>query len=491
MSAQSRIWVVIIGPVLLLILASAPVSAQAGGTLVCWGDNSFGQCNVSSGLTGLKAVAGGGGTSLALKSDGTVVCSGDNSFGQCNVPAGLGGVTAVAGSASTSMALKSDGTVVCWGDNSFGQCNVPADLSGVTAIVTNPYFGLVLKNNGTVLMWGFAGWPYVPPGLSGVTAIAAGQYHILALRSDGTVVAGGCPTGYDLGQCTVPAGLSGITAIAAGLYFSLALKSDGTVVGWGDNSFGQLPTGISGVTAIASGWYHSMALKSDGTVVARGLNTFGQTNVPAGLRGVTSVAAGSFQSLAIKAPPNWAPVAQNVTVTTNENTSAQVTLSATDQDSSDTLTYLLVAPPQHGKLTMGTPGSYTPDLNYTGTDTFQYRAYDGKALSNVANGTITVGAATIPRNNPPVAQTDSSTVTMGTKVTINVLANDSDPDGDPLTLVGVTQASHGKVTISANNTLTYTPRENFVGTDMFSYTISDGRGGTATATVTVERASKN
>ncbi|OOC13523.1 hypothetical protein BM451_10930, partial [Dickeya dadantii] len=71
-----------------------------------------------------------------------------------------------------------------------------------------------------------------------------------------------------------------------------------------------------------------------------------------------------------------------------------------------------------------------------------------------------------------------------TPVTVNVLANDSDVDGDSLTVTAAT-VGHGTVVINANGTLTYTPAANYNGSDTISYTVSDGHGGTATATVAV------
>jgi hypothetical protein len=69
-------------------------------------------------------------------------------------------------------------------------------------------------------------------------------------------------------------------------------------------------------------------------------------------------------------------------------------------------------------------------------------------------------------------------------VTIDVLANDSDPDGDTLTITALTQPANGSV-VNNGSDVTYTPRNNFRGNDTFTYTISDGNGGTDTATVTV------
>jgi hypothetical protein len=289
---------------------AAPVAATAPtGTVVAWGDNGDGQTTVpTAALSGVTAIAAGGGFSLALKSDGTVVAWGDNGDGQTTVPAGLSGVTAIAAGDYHSLALKSDGTVVAWGDNGDGQATLPAGLSGVIAIAAGDYHSLALKSDGTVVAWGnnFYGQTTVPiAASSGVTAIAAGAFHSLALLSNGAVVA----WGYNAqGQTTVPiAASSGVTAIAAGANYSLALKSNGTVVAWGDNTYGQttIPAGLSGVTAIAAaGGFHSLALLSDGTVVAWGYNLNGQTTVPAGLSGVTAIAAGSYHSLALVPPPH-------------------------------------------------------------------------------------------------------------------------------------------------------------------------------------------
>ena len=87
-------------------------------------------------------------------------------------------------------------------------------------------------------------------------------------------------------------------------------------------------------------------------------------------------------------------------------------------------------------------------------------------------------------NDQPVAVDDSDTTPENTSVTIDVLDNDSDVDGDTLTVVSVTQGTHGSV-INNGGDVTYTPDAGFTGTDSFSYTISDGHGGTDTATVTV------
>ena len=106
----------------------------------------------------------------------------------------------------------------------------------------------------------------------------------------------------------------------------------------------------------------------------------------------------------------------------------------------------------------------------------------------VGDGTLVSAPDTVmitATNRSPTAQDDSAITAMNTAVIVNVLANDSDPDGDPLSVTGVGQPANGKAVANANNTVTYTPAAAFVGSDSFTYSISDGQGGTAGATVRI------
>jgi hypothetical protein len=114
------------------------------------------------------------------------------------------------------------------------------------------------------------------------------------------------------------------------------------------------------------------------------------------------------------------------------------------------------------------------------TDFFTYMVSDGNGGNDTATVTIIINGV----NDPPVAVDDSDTTPADTPVTIDVLNNDSDPDGDILTVESVTQGANGSVNYNAAN-VTYTPSANFTGTDSFTYTISDGNSGTDTASVTI------
>ncbi len=90
-------------------------------------------------------------------------------------------------------------------------------------------------------------------------------------------------------------------------------------------------------------------------------------------------------------------------------------------------------------------------------------------------------------DHAPAATNDLPTIIQGSgPTTVDVLANDNDPDGDPLTIVGISQGSRGHVAIAADRkSLTYDPTGSLIGTDLFTYSVSDGRGGTAVGTVLV------
>ena len=99
--------------------------------------------------------------------------------------------------------------------------------------------------------------------------------------------------------------------------------------------------------------------------------------------------------------------------------------------------------------------------------------------------TILANDPPVDLNNDPVAVADALTVSPNNSVRGNVLFNDSDPDGDPLTAVMGTLPAHGAVILNSDGTFTYTPGPSFAGSDSFGYTLDDGEGGTDSAVVTV------
>ena len=176
------------------------------------------------------------------------------------------------------------------------------------------------------------------------------------------------------------------------------------------------------------------------------------------------------------------PVASDSTVTTSEDTALQVTMIAVDSNT-PTLVYTVTNSPAHGSLSAvnGNKVTYTPGANFYGTDSFKFRASDGTSNSNIAIVTITV----ISVNDQPVGNNNSAATQANTAVNISVLGNDTDNDGDALSVGGITSPAHGTVQLLSGGVIRYTPNTNFTGTDQFSYTVIDGKGGAGTAQVIV------
>ncbi|WP_400080000.1 Ig-like domain-containing protein [Winogradskyella sp. R77965] len=152
--------------------------------------------------------------------------------------------------------------------------------------------------------------------------------------------------------------------------------------------------------------------------------------------------------------------------------------------------------PANGTVVMNPDGSYTytPNPGFIGEDTFEYTICDDG--NPQACDTATVYIEVLPQGGPeneaPIANADTATTPEGTPIDIVVLANDFDPDGDPITITATTDPANGAVTLNPDGTITYTPNPGFTGEDTFTYTICDDGTpqlcDTATVTVTVQDA---
>ena len=149
----------------------------------------------------------------------------------------------------------------------------------------------------------------------------------------------------------------------------------------------------------------------------------------------------------------------------------------------DPLTITATSTPAHGTVAI-VAGEivYTPAPDFGGTDTFTYTVCDDAGACATAVVTVVVTGG---ENHPPVAIDDEAATPKGTAVSLDVLANDVDVDGDALTVVEVTQPAHGTVVVAPDGTVTYTPEPGFEGVDTFTVTIADGEGGVSTSTVVV------
>jgi RHS repeat-associated protein len=315
---------------------------------VAWGWNEDGQLgNGSAGGSNpfpepvdsvgeIRAVAEGGGFSLALLSNGTVEAWGDNTYGQLGngtttssvspvTVSGLTGVTAISAGGYHALALLSNGTVEAWGANEYGQLgsgnttssDVPAavsELGGVTAVSGGHFHSLALLSNGTVKAWGRnelgelgnggggesseSSVPVAVSGLTGVKAISAGDSHSMALLTNGTVMDWGSNQTGQLGTGTTtgpehcpwfggqypcakkPVAVTGLTGVSAisDATSSSVLLSTGAVKDWGGNGYGQLGDGTSAGPEKCSA-------RESGEV------TFACSTVPVAVSGLTSGAA--------------------------------------------------------------------------------------------------------------------------------------------------------------------------------------------------------
>lgn len=207
--------------------------------------------------------------------------------------------------------------------------------------------------------------------------------------------------------------------------------------------------------------------------------------------GVDTSAAQTF-TIQVSGLPD-PPVAADDAVSVNEDDTAGVTFDVLANDSDpdgDTVTLDSFdgSSIANGTLTSNGGGSFTyvSDPAYFGSETFTYVASDGNGGTDPATVTITV----VAQPDDPSAAADAYTTPQDTALVVaapGVLANDSDEDGDTLTVATtpVSGPTSGSLTLAADGSFTYTPNAAFVGTDSFTYRIDDGTGRTAGGLVTI------
>jgi len=209
-------------------------------------------------------------------------------------------------------------------------------------------------------------------------------------------------------------------------------------------------------------------------------------------------------AVTVNAPLNVAPVAGNDAITANENNALTVaanTLLANDTDANgDVLTISavngsttqgLVALNPNGNITYNPNGKFESlAAGETATDTFSYTVNDGNGGTSTATVTVTINGV----NDAPVAVNQTATTTENAATTIDVLSSATDVDASDILSVSAvnTTNTRGSVSINPDGTLSYTPNGQFeslgqgaTAIDSFSYTVSDGKGGTSTATINV------
>src|SRR5205814_1616970 len=181
-------------------------------------------------------------------------------------------------------------------------------------------------------------------------------------------------------------------------------------------------------------------------------------------------------------PVNDAPVANNQSVTTPEDTSTNLVLIGSDVEGP--VTFAILSGPTNGALSLLNTNTgavaYTPATNYNGPDSFTFTVSDGSLpATGLASITVT------PVNDAPVA--NAQNVTTPEDTATNLVLSASDVDGNALTFVILSGPTNGVLSAVNTNTgaMTYTPNTNYNGPDSFTFLVNDGLANSATATVSI------
>jgi Bacterial Ig domain len=315
---------------------------------------------------------------------------------------------------------------------------------------------------------------------AGIDNVSAFGYTGTAVLTD-TIVAGNTAPGgaaSDIGGNNA-AGVTGTNNVVG------TGSSGGITGGVSGNQVGVTSAGLAALAA-NGGLTQTMALKTGSPAIGAGVAVTGLTTDQRGLPRPTSgaVDVGAFETQSVADSP---PIASYEAVTTNENAALAGQVSATDADSNP-LTYSVVAQPADGTVAIQSNGlfTYTPTANWSGPDSFTFRAFDGIAYSNVATVSVVVYPVTL---QPPVANNDTYATPQNTALVVSapgVLANDTDPLNRTMTAVLVGGGPfHGSLNLNSDGSFTYTPAANFFGTDTFTYEASAGQLDSQIATVTL------
>lgn len=198
----------------------------------------------------------------------------------------------------------------------------------------------------------------------------------------------------------------------------------------------------------------------------------------------SSPATVTIEVTPINDPPHASDDSYSVSEDTTLTTAVPGVLANDHDIEGDPQTAELIDGPAHGDLVFRADGSftYTPDPNYSGTDSFTYVASDG----NLSSASATVAIEVAPVDDRPIADSDSYDATEDTTLSVaapGVLADDVDADGDALSAVLVDGPAHGDLVLHADGSFTYTPDPDYSGTDSFTYVASDGSAWSAPARV--------
>ena len=286
--------------------------------------------------------------------------------------------------------------------------------------------------------------------------------------------------------------LSNIAAIEGGGGADTIIGSSGndTIIGGARND--RLSGGLGNDIARYSG-------SVDGyTVVDNGDGTFTVTDIDTsdgndGADLIDGFAQAVFTDGFIQLAPsgNTAPIAVADNAQTAEDAAATIfafSLLSNDSDpDGDSLALQSIQNATNGTAALDGNGDvlFTPDTNFNGVATFEYTINDGNG--STASATVSVSVAA--ENDNPIALSDLANTTEDTSAIFQaagLLANDTDIDGDPLSIQSVQNAVNGTVSLDSNGDVLFSPGAGFSGSASFDYSVTDGNGGAASATVAVD-----
>nr|MDQ3392783.1 Ig-like domain-containing protein [Bacteroidota bacterium] len=193
--------------------------------------------------------------------------------------------------------------------------------------------------------------------------------------------------------------------------------------------------------------------------------------------------------------PNNPPVAVDDVITTNEDVAVIFNVMDNDSDpdaDNIVLTILPINGPSNGNLVLnGNNYTYTPNANYYGIDSFTYEICDNGTPSICTTAEVTINITAV--NDAPIAMDNTAETDKNVPVTIDVLANDSDIEDDLLVVSAtlITAPSHGNLVLNQDQTFTYTPNFNYVGSDSFIYKVCDDGTPSMCSSATVNIVIKN
>lgn len=445
-------------------------------------------------LVAVTSPGAGTPTGTVTVSDGTDSCAAAVAAGTCdltsttggtkNITATYGGDTNFNGSVSSgaphvvlSAPIFTSSPVLVASSTALYTYNVTTTdaNSGETFTITAPtlpsWLSFTDNADGTATL---SGTPDNTNGGAHAVVLIVTDNMSLSTEQSFTVVVATAPlfdsTSYD--QTVDEGSAAGFTAVAVDtdgdpLTYSLANEPAGATIGSGDGVFTWTTTEADG-----PGSYSFNIIASDGN---------GQTD--------TKVVTITVNEL------NAAPTTTDLVLTTDEDMATSTTLVGDDSLDvpANTLLFATTTNPTNGTLSSfnSSTGDFTylPALNWSGSDSFTFEVCDNGSPSLCDSGTVNITVNAL--NDAPVSGNDAYSVDEDQTLTVDVasglLDNDSDAEGDPMTIATTTNPTNGTLTLNPDGSFTYVPNSDFSGTDFFLYVANDGSvdGAVATTTITV------